>query len=133
VDAREALDELSEISSQIDAAVLFRADGALEGATLAPGQAEQFVRAARALLDAAGDGRDVQQVEVSTTEGSVFVIREGERTIAATTGPEPTVGLVFYDLKSCLRSVSAAELAAAAKPKRASRRASSGDEGDAAA
>jgi hypothetical protein len=25
--------------------------------------------------------------------------------IAATTSPEPTVGLVFYDLKSCLRSL----------------------------
>ena len=25
--------------------------------------------------------------------------------IAATTTPEPTVGLVFYDLKTCLRSV----------------------------
>jgi hypothetical protein len=25
--------------------------------------------------------------------------------IAATTTPEPTVGLVFYDLKTCLRSI----------------------------
>jgi hypothetical protein len=35
----------------------------------------------------------------------VFVVRDGERTIAATTTPEPTVGLVFYDLKTCLRSI----------------------------
>ena len=35
--------------------------------------------------------------------GSVFVVRDGERMIAATTRPEPTVGLVFYDLKHCLR------------------------------
>ncbi len=34
----------------------------------------------------------------------MFVVRDGERAIAATTGPEPTVGLVFYDLKSCLRA-----------------------------
>jgi len=32
-------------------------------------------------------------------------VRDGERMIAATTTPEPTVGLVFYDLKTCLRSV----------------------------
>ena len=41
------------------------------------------------------------------TAGSVFVVRDGERLIAATTRPEPTVGLVFYDLKSCLRSIDA--------------------------
>jgi len=32
------------------------------------------------------------------------VLRDG-RTIAATTRPDPTVGLVFYDLKHCLRSI----------------------------
>ena len=35
--------------------------------------------------------------------GSLFVAREGERLIAASTSAEPTAGLVFYDLKSCLR------------------------------
>jgi hypothetical protein len=35
----------------------------------------------------------------------VFVVRDGDRLIAATTTPEPTVGLVFYDLKTCLRSI----------------------------
>ncbi|MCA1682564.1 MAG: hypothetical protein LC685_00960, partial [Actinobacteria bacterium] len=40
-------------------------------------------------------------------------VRHDDRLIAATTPPEPTVGLVFYDLKSCLR-----ELETPAKPKR---------------
>jgi len=31
--------------------------------------------------------------------------RDGDRLIAATTTPEPTVGLVFYDLKTCIRSI----------------------------
>jgi len=47
----------------------------------------------------------VQQLEAATLAGSVFVVRDGERMIAATTTPEPTVGLVFYDLKTCLRSI----------------------------
>jgi hypothetical protein len=42
----------------------------------------------------------------------VFVLREGDKLIAATTVPDPTVGLVFYDLKSALRA------ADDAKPKR---------------
>ena len=47
---------------------------------------------------------ELAQAEIATGDGSVFLVRDEERTIAATTGPEPTVGLVFYDLKSCLRS-----------------------------
>jgi hypothetical protein len=50
-------------------------------------------------------GARLTQLEAATHEGSVFVARDGEHAIAATTKPEPTVGLVFYDLKSALRSV----------------------------
>ena len=39
----------------------------------------------------------------------MFVVRHGDRLVAATTPPEPTVGLVFYDLKSCLRELDAPE------------------------
>jgi hypothetical protein len=44
------------------------------------------------------------------------VVRDGDRLIAATTTPEPTVGLVFYDLKTCLRGLGEEEKP---KPKRA--------------
>ena len=54
------------------------------------------------------------QLEASTHEGSVFVVCDGPRRIVATTGPDPTAGLVFYDLKGCLRGAAAAP----AKPKR---------------
>ncbi len=60
----------------------------------------------------------------------MFVVRDEQRTIAATTGPEPTVGLVFYDLKSCLRSVAAEEKP---KPRRRTRTADGRSEGDATA
>jgi len=56
------------------------------------------------------------QLEVALQGGSVFVVRDGDRLIAATTQPEPTVGLVFYDLKSCLREL---ETPAAPPKKRA--------------
>jgi hypothetical protein len=45
------------------------------------------------------------QLEAATLEGSVFIVRRDGRVIAATTRPDPTVGLVFYDLKHCLRSI----------------------------
>jgi predicted regulator of Ras-like GTPase activity (Roadblock/LC7/MglB family) len=125
VDVAQALADLTEISTQIEAAVLFGADGAVEGSTLADEHAANALAAAAGqLLDRAealrsGDA-DVTQVEAALGDGAVFVVRDGDRRIAATTVANPTVGLVFYDLKSCLRdSESQTE---PEKPKRAPRK-----------
>jgi hypothetical protein len=106
-----ALDELIAISSQIDAAVLFDDKGKVVASTLPDERAARFAASARALFEEAqraGEG-DPMQLEAVTAAGSVFVVRDDKTLIAASTSPEPTAGLVFYDLKSCLRS--------AAKPK----------------
>ena len=42
---------------------------------------------------------------MATGEGSVFAVRDEEFLIVASTPPEPTVGLIFYDLKTCLRNL----------------------------
>jgi predicted regulator of Ras-like GTPase activity (Roadblock/LC7/MglB family) len=107
MDAQQALADLTEISSQVQAAVVFDDKGKVAGSTGADGEA--LARAAGELLAAAeelkpGDS-PLSQLEVSTAEGSVFLVRDGKTVIAATTGTNPTVGLVFYDLKSALRSV----------------------------
>ena len=47
--------------------------------------------------------RPARPLEAATLEGSVFVVLDGDSPAAATR-PEPTVGLVFYDLRSCLRA-----------------------------
>lgn len=124
MDAAQALADLTEISSQVEAAVLFDETGAVAGSTLDADAAGTFARAAGDLLEGAsslGNG-DVTQIEVSTPAGSVFVVRHGSRRIAATTGPDPTTGLVFYDLKSCLRG------SADVKPKRSRRTAKKDDD-----
>jgi predicted regulator of Ras-like GTPase activity (Roadblock/LC7/MglB family) len=105
VNAAQALADLVEISSQIESAVLADADGTVLGSTLAePARAEAIAGEARALLEAAaGPAGTPSQVEVSFNEGCVFVVTDGERLAAAVTGRDPTSGLVFYDLKTCLR------------------------------
>jgi len=123
MDAEQALADLTEISSQIQAAVLFDERGAVHGSTLDDEAAAGALAAAATQLlarvdDLAPDAASVTQLEAATGEGSVFVVRDGARRIAATTAPTPTVGLVFYDLKSCLRG--AAE--DPAKPKRTRRK-----------
>jgi predicted regulator of Ras-like GTPase activity (Roadblock/LC7/MglB family) len=123
MDAAQAIADLTEISPQVRDVVAVAADGSVIGSNV-PGEAavERLVGGARRLLEAAEELRPgVQQLEAATVAGSVFVVRDGERTIAATTTPEPTVGLVFYDLKTCLRSIDEPKKPApkrrAAKPK----------------
>jgi predicted regulator of Ras-like GTPase activity (Roadblock/LC7/MglB family) len=116
MDAALALADLTEISSQVEAAVLFDESGAVAASTFAdePAAAALAEAAGRLLARAGelGQEGEVTQVEASTPEGSVFVVRDGARRIAATTSADPTIGLVFYDLKSCLRG------AAGGKPRR---------------
>jgi predicted regulator of Ras-like GTPase activity (Roadblock/LC7/MglB family) len=127
MDAAAALQRLREISSQVRAAVIFERGGKVVGSTFADDQrAKEVAEEAEALLTEAEQRRDAEseaaefaQLEVALQGGSVFVVRDGDRLIAATTQPEPTVGLVFYDLKSCLRDL---DTAAAPKKRAAPRR-----------
>ncbi len=113
MDAQQALADLTEISSQIQAAVVFDDMGKVAGSTLGDaGAADELAKAAGRLLTAAEEVKPgesaLTQLEIATGEGSVFVVRDGKTCIAATTASNPTVGLVFYDLKSALRSVKSA-------------------------
>ena len=124
MDVAQALADLTEISTQIEAAVLFDSEGVVEGSTLADdGAAGRLATAAAQLLDRADALRSgeagVTQIEATLGDGAVFVVRDAERRIAATTVANPTVGLVFYDLKSCLRDSQPQE---PEKPKRAPRK-----------
>jgi predicted regulator of Ras-like GTPase activity (Roadblock/LC7/MglB family) len=133
MDAAAALADLTEISSQVDAAVVLDDAGAVVASTL--DDAERSARLARVALELLGgadkrfesDGRALTQLEAALREGSIFVAREAGRSIVATTSPEPTSGLVFYDLKTCLRSLAQPE----PKPKPVRKRRSPKPEADA--
>ena len=109
VDAEQALADLMEISSQVEAAVVLDEDGSVAAASLAgAADAESLAAAAREAVSAAGAVRAdaaLTQLEAATRAGTLFVVREAGRTIAATTGCSPTVALVLYDLRTCLRAV----------------------------
>lgn len=111
MDAASAIAELKELSTQIETVVVAGRDGAVEAATLPDEAAGRVVSAARSLVDGADQlrrdlGREsLSQLQASTPEGSVFVVVDTDRVAVATTGTDPTVGLVFYDLKTLLRQV----------------------------
>jgi predicted regulator of Ras-like GTPase activity (Roadblock/LC7/MglB family) len=112
MDAAQALADLTEISSEVTQVVILDRDGSLLATTLADGDhAERLAAAIARLLEEAerlGRARglgELAQLEASTLQGSVFAVRREGRVIGATTRPDPTVGLVFYDLKHCLGSI----------------------------
>jgi predicted regulator of Ras-like GTPase activity (Roadblock/LC7/MglB family) len=112
MDAPQALADLTEISSQVVDVAIIDENGAIMATTAGDqGRAERLVAGVTRLLEQAETLREVRglsdlaQLEAATLDGSVFVVRRNGRVIAATTRPDPTVGLVFYDLKHCLRSI----------------------------
>jgi predicted regulator of Ras-like GTPase activity (Roadblock/LC7/MglB family) len=118
VDATQAIADLTEISPQVQRVVVIAADGSIVGSNADPAAARKLVDGATQLIGAAEELRPgVAQLEAATVSGSVFVVRDGDRLIAATTSPEPTVGLVFYDLKTCLRAIDEPKPKAAPKKK----------------
>ena len=115
----DALAHLTEISTQIEAAVVLDREGSVQAATVDDESAGRIARAALELFRQADAQREQElvQLDAALAGGSVFVVRDKERLIAATTGPGPTAGLVFYDLKSALRSFAEPEPKPKPKPK----------------
>jgi hypothetical protein len=114
MDAAQALGELRETSSQITAAVVLDAEGVvLAGSpeTASSSLAASTLELIGAAADLGAAGTHPTRVEVELDEGALFVVREGNVTVAATTGPSPTSGLVVYDLRTCAQAL-------ASKPKK---------------
>jgi predicted regulator of Ras-like GTPase activity (Roadblock/LC7/MglB family) len=111
MDANTAIRELKDLSTQIEAVVITAADGSPLASTLSDDRSARVARLATDLVSRADGvrsdlGREaLAQLQAATSDGSVFVVLDSGRLAVATTGPDPTVGLVFYDLKTLLRQV----------------------------
>jgi predicted regulator of Ras-like GTPase activity (Roadblock/LC7/MglB family) len=111
VDPTTAIRELKDLSTQILAVVLAGADGSPIASTLPDDRSTRVAQLAADLVTRADGvrsdlGREaLAQLQAATPDGSVFVVLDSGRLAVATTGPDPTVGLVFYDLKTLLRQV----------------------------
>jgi hypothetical protein len=105
-----ALDDLREIAPQLRTLVLLDREGTAVAST-ADEPAElaaavvQLVDAARSLRP--GGDRAVERLHVTTSEGSVFAVASGDRTLAALGPTDAAPALVFYDLKTVLDQLGA--------------------------
>ena len=113
MDAAQALEELMALSSQLTAAIALDGEGSVlavssEDPAVAASLSASTLELVAAAEDLGPDGGEVTRVEVEIDEGAFFVVREGGRIVAATTGPKPTSGLVVYDLRTCAQAIETA-------------------------
>lgn len=106
-----AFEEMMDISTDIDKAVIFSQTGVLatnmsdEARGAAVGQAQELIRLGE-LRAAEMGSQPFTQLVVETPAGYVFLAREldSEGLIVLATGKKGSrVGLALYDLKTCLR------------------------------
>jgi predicted regulator of Ras-like GTPase activity (Roadblock/LC7/MglB family) len=103
----EAIHDLLNFSTDIRSVAVVDATGAVLAAAPAAasaglgGAATGLWGAAEAC--AAGPGRaPLDYVVVQDPDYGVAMVRESERCIVAVTGPRPAVGLLLFDLRTCL-------------------------------
>ncbi|MHB1345128.1 MAG: hypothetical protein ACYCX3_12335 [Thermoleophilia bacterium] len=109
--AEKAFKEMLEISTDVDKAVLFAGEEVVVSNFSESLQGTMVKKAHE--LAVAGAGRAVDmgsapltQMVVETTGGMVFLVREPEDSgmgILATAKKDSRIGLVFYDMKTCIR------------------------------
>jgi hypothetical protein len=98
-----ALDYLGELSTDIRAALVVDADGQVAAVTGDDrDRGERMRELSIQMLDAASGG---DQIEVVTTEGSVFAVRGEAWTVAVVAGRRPLASLMFYDLRNVVRDL----------------------------
>jgi predicted regulator of Ras-like GTPase activity (Roadblock/LC7/MglB family) len=99
-----ALDYLDELSTDIEAVVVLDRDGRVAAATGDDDERKERMRElVVALLDRAADAvpsSGVDQLEVTTNDGSVFAVRGSDWTVGVVAGRKPLASLMFYDLRN---------------------------------
>jgi len=111
--ATSALDELLDVSPQVSAAIIVERETGrlLASAPATHSKADRLADLTTRMLAAAERARNelgrepVSQFEVATPDGHVFIVADAASVVTAITSTDPTVGLVFYDLKTALRVI----------------------------
>ncbi len=105
MDANDALEELLRVSDEVRAAVIFERGGHPIASNLPDDEAQEIAGLGDAMVAYAASLREaaeVRQLQAVTTDGDVYVVRQGERAVVAIATPRSLAGLVQHDLRTLL-------------------------------
>jgi predicted regulator of Ras-like GTPase activity (Roadblock/LC7/MglB family) len=111
--AQEAIADLLDVSPQVEHVVIATRAGEVIAHSMGErdSAATSFAQASLRIVEQAEAARldldrdPVTQCEIATGSSHIFVVTDTERFVSAITPVDPTVGLVFYDLKTVLRTL----------------------------
>ena len=109
----EAIHDLLSFSSDVKAVAVIGEGGDVVAAAPAA-DAAALQSAAAALWTAAqacagSSAQPLEHVVVQDAQGAVAMLRDDTRGIVAVTGPQPAVGLLLFDLRTCLSDTAPGE------------------------
>jgi hypothetical protein len=104
-----ALDYLGELSIDIEEIVVLDREGRVAAVTGDDEERSERMRELfTAVLDRAAEAlpdAGVDQLEVTTAEGSVFAVRGRDWTVGVVAGRKPLSSLMFYDLRNVVKDL----------------------------
>jgi predicted regulator of Ras-like GTPase activity (Roadblock/LC7/MglB family) len=109
MDANDALEELLRVSDEVRAAVVFEPGGEPIAWNLPEEEAQEVAGLGDAMLAYAAtlrESAEVRQLGAVTSDGDVYVVRQGERAVVAMVTRGSLAGLVRHDLRMLLSSLS---------------------------
>jgi hypothetical protein len=108
-----ALEQLTEMSADIRAAVLLDSRGRLAASGGEASDFEQMGKLTAQLLEQAREAadEDAKQLEVAVPGGTVYALTEGKWTVAVIASRSALSSLMFYDLRSVLSLLEARKAA----------------------
>lgn len=106
--AAGALAYLTEMSPDLRGAAILGSDGAVLAASSDPDRWREDTAALFGVADRAG-GEPAEQVHIGTEQGEVFALRHAGLAAVAVTERFALASLTFFDMRSLLRDLAAAE------------------------
>jgi hypothetical protein len=133
VDASALLQELLEVSGQVETATILARGGELvastetgAGAAALAGSVHRLSTSANAATSPTDE--HLVQLQVTLDDACVFLAQDADHVVGCVTVAHPTAGLVFYDLKTTLRRLAGEHDELVPKPRAWDGGAESGEE-----
>jgi predicted regulator of Ras-like GTPase activity (Roadblock/LC7/MglB family) len=104
--AQSALAYLTEMSPDLRGAAILDSAGAVLAASDQPERWREDSATLLEVADRAGE-EPVEQLHIATQQGEVFAVRHAELTVVAVTDRFALASLLFFDMRSVLRDLSA--------------------------
>jgi predicted regulator of Ras-like GTPase activity (Roadblock/LC7/MglB family) len=111
MEVQDALEQLVDVSPDVEAAVAFELTGRVTGSTLGDDERSRAIAAAASRLfqdaSALRAGHRAEEIAAVGRQGALVAVRHAEGAVAAVTARNPAASLALHDVRTCVRALTA--------------------------